>query len=109
MARTNEIVKSVTLKGRAQTSAIPRSLKGISDAAGRAGTSAGKAGGKFQALGKDLDQVDQQAGPQEMPQMVRAELQLEAVLGLQLRRLHDAGIVDESVDPAVPGTQLIGG
>ena len=46
-----------------------------------------------------LDQVKQQIGQQEMTQMVRCELHLEALLGLPVRTHHDARVVDEQVEP----------
>ncbi len=53
--------------------------------------------------------VQQQAGEGEVAQVVGAELQLEAVLGGRLRRVHHAGVVDQQVDAVVVGAQLLRG
>ena len=45
----------------------------------------------------------QQVGQREVAQVVGAELGLEAVLGAALGDVHDAGVVDEQVQVAVPG------
>ena len=50
--------------------------------------------------------LQQQAGEREMAEMVGAELQLEAVGGVLLRRVHHAGVVDEQVDPRVGGRKF---
>lgn len=51
------------------------------------------------AGGRGLDEPgQQQAGEEEVAEVVDAELQLEAVLGLHARAGHDAGVVDEQVD-----------
>jgi hypothetical protein len=42
-----------------------------------------------------------------VPDVVRADLQLEAVGGRAVRRDHDAGVVHEHVDPVVPRAQLL--
>lgn len=44
--------------------------------------------------------VQQQAGQREVPEMVDAELHLEALLGAAQRDVHQAGVVDEHVDLA---------
>ena len=44
-----------------------------------------------------------------MPQVVGSELQLEPVTGGLLRREHHPGVVDQQVDPRVPGPQLVCG
>lgn len=45
--------------------------------------------------------VQQQACESEMAQVVGAELQLKAVLGLGVRRDHDPGIVDQQVQTVI--------
>jgi len=45
---------------------------------------------------------EEQAGPREVPKVVRAELHLEAVRRAALRHRHQAGVVDEQVERAVP-------
>src|SRR5262245_42798050 len=50
----------------------------------------------------------EQAGHQEMAEVVRAELQLEPVRGLRERARHDARIVDEDVKSAVSRKEAIG-
>jgi hypothetical protein len=47
---------------------------------------------------------EQQAGEREVAEVVGAELQLEAVGGLAVRRGHDAGIVDQQVEALVRAT-----
>ena len=46
--------------------------------------------------------LEQQVGEREVAEVVGAELQLEAVGGTLERRDHDAGVVDEQVELAVP-------
>ena len=53
-------------------------------------------------------QREQVAGQREVPEVVAPELQLEAILGgFALRRLHDAGVVDQDVDGPALGVQLV--
>ena len=59
--------------------------------------------------GDRQEPVQQQTGEGEVAQVVGAELQLEAVLGVALRRVHHAGVVDQQVDAVVVGAQLLGG
>ena len=47
-------------------------------------------------------------GEGEVAEMVGPELQLEPISGLQPGRSHDAGVVDEDVDPVV-GVDHLGG
>jgi hypothetical protein len=49
------------------------------------------------------DVVEQQAGQREVAEVVRADLRLEAVGGASLGDGHDAGVVDEQVEVALPG------
>ena len=49
------------------------------------------------------DVLEQQVGEREVAEVVGAELELEAVGRAGQRRHHDAGVVDEQVDFAVPG------
>ena len=53
-------------------------------------------------------QVEHLAGEREVPEVVRPELQLEAVLGAAQRRRHDAGVVDEHVDVVEALVQPVG-
>ncbi len=43
-----------------------------------------------------------QAGGEEVADVIRAELQLEAVLGLHERTRHHSRIVDQDVESVVP-------
>ena len=45
--------------------------------------------------------VQEQPGQREVAQMVRRHLQLDAVVGLAVRRAHHAGVVDEEVEARV--------
>lgn len=52
-------------------------------------------------------QVPEQVEQQEVRQVVRRELQLEAVAGAGLGRAHDRGVVDHHVEPAAaPAPEL---
>ena len=53
--------------------------------------------------------VEQQAGEGEVPEVVGAELELEPVRGRAPRRVHQAGVVDQQVDPLVIASQVIRG
>jgi len=53
--------------------------------------------------------LEQQPGEGEVAQVVGSELQLEPVTGGLLRREHHPGVVDQQVDPGVPGPQLVCG
>jgi hypothetical protein len=48
------------------------------------------------------DVPQQEVGQREVPEVVGAELRLEAVDGLGLRHRHDPGVVDEDVEVAAP-------
>ena len=50
----------------------------------------------------------QQASEKEMPDVVGAELELEAVGGVLERRVHDAGIVDQQMEPFVCRQERLG-
>ena len=53
--------------------------------------------------------VQQQPGKREMTEVVGAELQLEAIHGGLLRRVHHAGVVDQQVDTRVGRGQFRAG
>ena len=50
--------------------------------------------------------LEQQPGEGEVPQVVGSELQLEPVPGGLPGREHHPGVVDQQVDPRVPGPQF---
>ena len=60
-------------------------------------------------LGRGLEGGEQQLGQQRVAHVVRAELDLVALVGLAGRRGHDAGIVDEDVEAGRLGQEFLGG
>jgi hypothetical protein len=57
------------------------------------------------AFGAGDHRGQQQAGQREVAQVVRAEIQLEAVGGAPQLRACDAGVVDQQFEPAEPCLQ----
>ena len=53
------------------------------------------------AAGCVPEQIKEQAGQGEVPEVVGAELQLKAVGGLAIRRNHHPGVVDQQIQPGV--------
>ena len=53
--------------------------------------------------------VEQEAGEREVAEVVGTELELEPVRGRAPRRVHQAGVVDQQVDPVVVAEQFVGG
>ena len=56
----------------------------------------------------DLYLVQQEVGEQEVAKVIGANLHLEALLSLGVGAHHDAGIVQEYVDPLLLGVDLLG-
>ena len=52
--------------------------------------------------------IEQQAGQREMPQVIGAELHLEAVHREAVRDRHDAGVVAEHVQRGMPPMERVG-
>lgn len=59
--------------------------------------------------GSGLVLVQEQVSEEEMPKMVRTELQLNVLFRKLLLRDHDAGVVDEDVDRVEEGGDLRSG
>ena len=55
-----------------------------------------------------LHRVQEQRGEQEVPEVVGAELKLEAVRRAMSRRRHHARVVDQQVEPVVGGLEALG-
>jgi hypothetical protein len=80
----------------------------VSEPPGWADAVADAADGHDPRSGHGGHPVEQETGPGEVPEVVGAELQLEAVGRRPTGRVHDTGVVDQQVDPPVATAESLG-